>query len=654
MKIIWSACHTDGFHEEHLRRVIDRAAEERVAGVEISGRGIDDYVEYRSFPALQREVNPRRLEERRQALRRVCEQARKSGLTLGIWHHEIWGPDNLLDLLPDLRANDGLINLESPVLYQYLAAKCREFFELFPEVGELVLTLTETKYVVAHRPFSPTPPDERIRRVLEAIASITGPLGKQLVIRPFSALRADELNVRNAIERLGAQRVSVMYKTEPFDWNPFLPDEPLIGSIPDHEARAETDAGAEYYGQAAVAVSYTGHIEKRLTSARQKGAAVAVLRVDRGHTQPALGHPLNEVNVIAPTRWLREPTRPLSQYWEEWFQQRHGFRSPALRPLLERTFEVIQKSLYIDGQSLTHNAFPDLSHAKHIQVFALFEQRVPLSHLQEHWSMLPERSTLSHAEILAEKAEAERLAGEIIDSFERLTPGMNPSSRRALLDSLQRLRLLAEACTCLCRLLAAHTEEVGRCETRTTEPFEAERHRLLALADKVENAAGPDFFRRMPHRMRDVAKGLAAERELELPLRRSIEAEPGMVDYVLCGFASEGHRLAKRLHTGATFRFADRYVRATGIGPDEGFTYHLRPMPAQMHRLVVTLAGDGQSAPGRIRIGAAEHSLETAEIHGLKDFAFPVPPWNEKELPVRVWSTSAQPCRVATIRLLRA
>src|SRR5690606_38912462 len=120
---------------------------------------------------------------------------------------------------------------------------------------------------------------ERVRRLLRAILDATEPRGKQLVIRPFSAIRSDELHVREAVESLNARHVSMMYKTEPFDWNPFLPNEPLIGSITGYEARAETDAGAEYYGQGVFPCLYTEHLAARLDAARERGATTAVIRV---------------------------------------------------------------------------------------------------------------------------------------------------------------------------------------------------------------------------------------------------------------------------------------------------------------------------------------------------------------------------------------
>ena len=53
----------------------------------------------------------------------------------------------------------------------------------------------------------------------------------------------------------------------------------------------------------------------------------------------------------------------------------------------------------------------------------------------------------------------------------------------------------------------------------------------------------------MTKALRDWAPGLKAEREMEIPLRNAMEADKAVVDYVLCGFAAEGHCLAKRLHT---------------------------------------------------------------------------------------------------------
>jgi hypothetical protein len=278
------------------------------------------------------------------------------------------------------------------------------------------------------------------------------------------------------------------------------------------------------------------------------------------------------------------------------------------------------------------------------------------------WSVVPGRRTLSHAEILAEKQQAVELARRIVRRFDELSGRIEPKLRGLIRESLSRLEVLAQACLQMCRLIAAHTEQMWRLPERTVESFDAEAQRLADLAEQVVERFGHPFFPAklrgdrdgcMTKALRDWAPGLKAERELEIPLRKAMEADKAVVDYVLCGFAAEGHRLAKRLHTGGTFAMAGRFVRQTGAGPDEGFTYHLRSLPGTPLRVTIILADDGAGRSGAVRIGHQEHAFDPGPFTGLRELAFDVAPGKETELPVRVWSTTPEPVRVAAIKLTR-
>lgn len=651
LRLIWSACHTGRPGEDYLHTVIDKAAAEGVHGIELSGTGIEPYIAYTGYPALAAQVDRKELEERQAMLDRLTGHAAAAGLRFGLWHHEIHGPRNLLDLLPDLRAADGLIDLDSPALYRLITGRLREFFQRFPRVDELVLTMTETGFPVFRRPFCTIPVAERVRRLLAAVLEAVESEKRVLVIRPFSALREDELHVREAVENLKSGSIVMMYKTEPFDWHPFLMNEPLIGSIPSLEARAETDAGAEYYGQSVIPCSYIRHIEYRLRAALDKGARSVTIRVDRGARHPALGLPINEANVLVPTRWLKTG-QPLPVLWDAWFKAKYGQAVPGLFDLFERTFEVIGKTLYIDQQSFTHNLFPDLKHAKHVQAFNLFEENVPLDHMRRNWGVLADRRTLTHEALLAEKEEALRLALRIVEDFDRHAAVLPEEAKRELRAALERLVVLARACLAFARTVAAHLEDVWNRPARTTEPFDTEAARLKELADEIDLLHGPGFWIHLSLRMRDVADGLAAERRMETPLRKAVEESPGLIDYVLCGFASEGHRFGKMLHTGQALAWQGRLVRETGMGDDEGISYRLQGEAGRPHRLVLTLAADGKPRPGRIRMGAVEHPFD-AGVTGPVDFAWDLQPAEEAGLEVSIWGTTALPVRVAEIRLER-
>jgi len=654
MQVIWTVCAIDEPDERYVLNVVERAAREGVRGIEMCNDAVDRFIFYRGFPRLARRVRHRHVQRERDRLARITERAAERGLRFGLWHHEVFAAVPLLEAMPEFRAADGLIDLENSRLYDWMRTKCGEFLEAFPAVRELVLTLTETQYDVAHRPFTGTPSAERIRRVLQAVADATDRHGRTLVIRPFSALRADELDVSHAVQRLRVRRMAMMYKTEPFDWNPFLPNETLFGSIPGREVRAETDAGAEYYGQGAAPCCYARHIARRLQAARRRGATVAVIRVDRGARFSAMGHPLNEVNVIAPTRRLLHPERSLMAHRVDWMKGRHGPCSSALMTSLERTFNVVKQAFYAGGQSLTHNAFPSLANLKHIQAFALFEEGITLRHIRENWGILPGRRTLAHAGILAEKGAAVALAAEIRREFDRLAKGMSPESREAIGEPLERLERVAEAFRRLCRVLVAHMEEMAEGRARTTSGFGREARRFLALAELIRRRFGRAYFRGMPVRMRELVDGLRRERALEIPLRRRLAGLPGLVDAALCGFASEGHRLAKRLHSGRTFTFRNRWVRATGMGPGEGIAYRLRSMPGRGQRLTVTLASDGEPCHGVLTVGARTIRLDLAPFKGFREVSADLAPSGARSVRVSLWSTAAQPCRVAEIRVEQA
>ncbi len=663
MRVIWSVCHTGAWDEDYIARAIDRAAAEGASGIELSGGGVDRFVTYRDFPALSPVVD----EQKRQAacamLDRLSSRAASAGLTMGIWHHEIGAPghsrsaDALLELLPELRASDGLIDLEHPTLYRLISGRIGEFLDRFPHVGEIVLTLTETRYPVMHRPFSTLPASERIRRVLQAAADATKSRGKRLVVRPFSAFDEDERNVERALDQLVGERVSVMYKTEPADWHPFLPDEKAFSRPTRFEVRAESDGGAEYYGQTEFPCFYAGHIVRRFAAARERGATVAVLRIDRGYVRTALDHPVNEANIVPVHRWLRAPDRDLSSHVADWMSSRHGMASSAVEQVLGRTFDVIGHVLYIDQHAITHRHFSSFDMAKHTQFFSLFEPDVPLDHLSENWAALWWKRSPTHAQILAEKDRGLEIARELPDLFLAASEGMTRSSRETIKDSLARLELLAEAARAVCRLTISHLREMWGLPTEGTSDFSTEASRVMAVADKVERVLGKSFFglmtdvtgrTAMPAHVRSYVEGLELDRRDEMDRRRTLSSNPNVIDYVLCGLASEGHRLRRRVHAGASVRIRDSVARQSGQGMPEGFGYTLKVHPERPATLRIVFELDGTPTRAVLRTGTAEVNRQLSG-NGRITHEQPVTANGSSELAVWLWSASTTPIRVREI-----
>jgi len=648
-KVIWSFAHAGRPDFDQARTAIDLGAELGIDGIEIE-TDLEKCLTYDSLPQLRAAVDAPRAEARRDAVRRIAAYAKERGLRVSQWLHDLSGPRPLLDLWPELKAPDGFLDLQSPLVPRLIAARLAEFFSRVPEVDDVTLTMTETQVCVLHRPYSKVPLVDRALWIIQAVADALRPLGKGLIVRPFSALTEDYEAILAAIEKVECENLAVMEKTEPYDWNPFLPDSPFMRKVGNRELRAEADAGAEYYGQSIIPACHPHYLADRLRGAYEKGARTFVLRADRANN-PAVGT-LNEINIVAATAWVKDPNVDIEAVWRHWLEKRLGAAPEGLAELLEQTFEVIKTALYIDRQQISHNRFPSFEHAKHVQMFHLFEPAANLRHMREHWSMIAERRTRPHDEIVSEKAEALEMARSLSPWFESLAGSLQPEAQQTVRDGLRRLEHLARATLALVRLAAAHLEDVWSAKRRAVGAFEDEARAMLELADEIAASEGPDFFAAMPDRMRSFVEGLRLERSIELPRRAALAREAHLVDYILCGLASEGHKLSKRLHSGSTRCDAQARYRGTGIGEREGLSYEIKLPKNRGFRLEMTLVGTGRPAQAEAWIGPHKFEIRTDAPEGrTQELSWQVA-GGAADTPARieVWSTGSEPCRVSEIR----
>jgi hypothetical protein len=183
--------------------------------------------------------------------------------------------------------------------------------------------------------------------------------------------------------------------------------------------------------------------------------------------------------------------------------------------------------------------------------------------------------------------------------------------------------------------------------------FKEESSRFLALADDVEQRFGAGFFRGMPSNMRSIVTGLQVERQLEIPLRCKLDSDAGIIDYVLCGFASEGHRLSKRLHSGKAPRWRDRFYRETGIGPEQGVAYFLKVTPGIPAKSAISFIAGEKPVPGVLAVERQEFQFTVPAGDGLVELPFTVPALDASSMQLRLFSSSPEPLRIAMIKSLR-
>jgi len=315
--------------------------------------------------------------------------------------------------------------------------------------------------------------------------------------------------------------------------------------------------------------------------------------------------------------------------------------------------------LYIDGHCLTHCRGPSLTNAKHVQVFMVLEPQVALDHLAENWGVLSQRVSPSHEQVVAQKDEALDLARELRRRFDLLSTGMGSDSQGGIAGALDRLVLLAETARSWCRLAVAHLRDMWDLPKLPGLNFDQEAESALALALRIEQALGPMFFsslkpddgESLPGELKNTVEGLRQERQFERPIRDALRRDQSVQDYVLCGLASEGHRLRKRLHSGGTFPVGNRFVRQSGLGRDEGFGYRMQGQPGPA-TLWITLLGGSQLATGRLEVGDGKLDF-TVEPGQEQEVAMTVNVPAQGALRVEVWATGTQPLSVHQMVLRR-
>jgi hypothetical protein len=618
-KIIWSFGHNGSLDFEQARQIISLGAKYKIDGLEIRS----------DLSLFTSECGDSALAERRQTLADIVEVAMGHGQSLGIWFTLSSGEGPFVDQAAGLEA------------------QLSEFFAFFPEVDELVLALG------GQLPGIRLPEPKRLQDLLKTVCGRVASLGKRLVIRPCPVNQKEHDAIYKALAGIGSHAFTIMEPTEAFVWNPFSPDNAVLKTGASFPLRAEIDCGSEQYGQNLFLACCPEYLRERLLPARERDVASYTMRADYGN-QISPGT-LNEINLVAITCWLQSADLELEQIWQDWQKARLGQVVPGLPELLEQTFEVIKRSLYVGEQPLCLHGFPDLAQAKASQLFQLFEPAANLEHLRAHPGVQSAFATQSVESLLSEKEGALAMAQALVEWFDSLAVELPEEKRREIRDQLQKLVLLAEFTQALVHLIVAHLQATSFNEPEAVDLFAELAGQAGELADSTAELCGEQFFGGMPARLRGFVAALQAEQDLELPRRKQLAEETNILDFVLCGLASEGHCLSTVPgNTLASTGPNGVHFRSVGGRGDGPISYTLNSkQPGVECRLELVVVGNG---PLKLAGSLDKHAFSfTQEIPAGETASFSqgIPASLVQEtMSLSLWSEADLPCQIAEIRLV--
>ena len=573
VEISWSLMHPTPLNTEYMCQVVREADSSpvKVDSFEICAMchstlgGLDGLGHYDGFdlPGLDHQA----IDENIKKLTTILDIAHKSGRPVYYWHREVTVPRGLVDQLPGLLDEKGEFDLLGSAYENLIRLKFKQAFDNVPELDGIVLTLTEADYSAIHNSTPEKyPPAEVVRQVAGIFYDELTKRGKRFILRSFGSIAQDYQDILAGAKLLAAEgrHFEVETKITPYDFDPFLPENPFLEQIDGLTLSAECDSLGEFLGAGRLPAHFPEYIVNWVRSAQKAGVSRFTIRTDRKHSSVFDTYP---VNLNAYMRAITEKEVTADTVREEFFTSRYGKETGRiLNDLGKKGLSAILKAHFVRGNVVFHQNPPEPSfkYLKAGGFFANFKENVPLASLENIWAVLSHQNTASRREILVEKEEALNIARNGLAELESLKGKLSASEYAVLQEQWQNLFCCCSSMAAFCHCVSVYFYDMES----TKDPLHRRLSYAIACAEKVyerwnprmQNAAGfvngmeesrCDDFRSIsqvyPAPLKALSQMLTDEFAAEFAARTDKELD-GAIDFIIPGAITDEWRCERAMH----------------------------------------------------------------------------------------------------------
>ncbi len=574
-------------------------------------------------------------------LKEILDIAHKSGRPVYYWHREVTVPHGLVDQFPGLLDEKGEFDLLGEAYEKLIRLKFKQAYDNVPDLDGVVLTLTEADFSAIHNSTPEKyPPAEVVRKVASIFYEETVKRGKRFILRSFGSIAKDYQDILAGAKLLAAEgrHFEVETKITPYDFDPFLPENPFLEQIEGLSLSAECDSLGEFLGAGRLPAQYTDNIVSWVRGAQKAGVKRFAIRLDRMHTSVFDVYP---VNLNAYMRAISDTQVTAEEIRRDYFGSRYGKETgKILEDLGKAGFEAVLKAHFVKGNVVFHQNPPGASfkYLKAGGFFANFSENVPLSHLENIWAVLAWNTTTTRAEVLAEKQEALLIAQNGLNILPSVKNGMDEAEYAVLLELWQNLFCCCSCMLAFCRCVCAYFDDM--------ESQDAQHKRLtsaIAEADKIymqwkpeerkaagfvnglEQYKGENFLtipQVYPAPLKTLSAMLTEEFDAEFSARNDAELA-GAVDFIIPGAITDEWRCERAMHACHAILANGRPCRIIGnqVFPNGtlGFELDGKDEPVKLYlngRGGFTVVINGKDKFDTVLDGPAEFPLDcTGKIH---------------------------------------
>ena len=326
-------------------------------------------------PANMRRYAPVRrttMYDYRYALRRAVAEAKKRQMKLFIEVNEIYYPDGIVEMNPQLSVN-GSVCPTDPFWWEFEKKKYEEILEEIPDIDGVIVSpgTVESRLTIAGnsctcarcRDYDPA---MWYHNLTQSIYEPLHARGKLLVIRDFSSTRSNQSVLVQACASV-AKDIILSLKITPQDFYPTFPNNPLIGAATDRTQWVEFDMWGQFFGHGFFPCSLVEDTQQRLIHCKKNKVTGVSFRIDwECTTDTDIFNSFNLVNLIAGGMLAENTQTNIDDVYRSWLE--YGLLDPLLptsvetppvpvvpadmgriRDFMKASWEVMKRTMFVRG-----------------------------------------------------------------------------------------------------------------------------------------------------------------------------------------------------------------------------------------------------------------------------------------------------------------
>src|ERR1700733_6722162 len=171
-------------------------------------------------------------------LNSLTAAAHAEKLKVWIWVREF-------EKVPDRFLAGGVVQMDRPGFWDWVAGRYSDLFTTYPTFDGLMLTFEESPYQIFNpaKVASSLPMPDRFAKLIDTIDEVCRRFQKEFIVRSF-LYEPEQMEWFKQGYVKTNHHVMVQTKCEPHDWDPFYPNDPLIGAFPGRTQIIEFDGSS--------------------------------------------------------------------------------------------------------------------------------------------------------------------------------------------------------------------------------------------------------------------------------------------------------------------------------------------------------------------------------------------------------------------------